>query len=234
MLIGITCDHETITDRRGAPSPRYLLQESYVRAVERAGGTPVLLPHQGGDGVAELLASLAGLVISGGDNDVPPAYYGAAPHAKLGRQLPERSDFELRLCRAALARDLPLLGVCGGMQLLNVACGGSLIQDLSLRAGTSEHVQPHDKRRPHHPVAASGRLVEVTGAATLQVNSTHHQVVDRLGDGLAVCGVAPDGVIEAFAVTGRRFALGVQWHPEALDDPASRAIYGALVAATRR
>jgi putative glutamine amidotransferase len=234
-LIGISSDWEMQTDRRGAPAPRYFLAESYVRAVEAAGADAVILPHTEPARAARLLERLDGVVVSGGDLDVPPAWYGEAPSPKLGKQIPARSEFERELLLKCLARDLPVLGVCGGMQLMNVVLGGSLYQDLSDRPKTAVHVQPHDKRQPAHAVAvaAGSLLARVSGKQSLDVNSTHHQIVKELGDGVVACATAPDGVIEAIELPGRRWVLGVQWHPEALATDVQLAIYRALVSAAR-
>lgn len=235
MLIGVTCDFETFTDSRGAPAARFVAPEAYVAAISAAGGDAVLLPHLDPSRALAVLDRLDGLVISGGDFDVPPAYYGEPPRDGLGRVVEPRSAFERALCEGALARDLPLLAVCGGMQLLNVVLGGTLYQDQSERPGTDEHQQPHDKRQPHHPVEVVGAslLARKTGVRALQVNSTHHQVVRGVGDTATVSAIAPDGVVEAIEVQGRRFALGVQWHPELLGEPEQAAIYSALVDAGR-
>ncbi len=235
VLIGLTCDHETITDSRGAPAPRYLAPEPYVRAVARAGAVPVLLPHAELDDLEELLGPLGALVVTGGDFDLPPSYYGEAQRPCTRRLLEARSNFERALCRAALHAGKPLLGVCGGMQLLNVVLGGTLFQDRSERPGTLDHEQPHDRREPHHEVeiARDSRLRRICGAHTLAVNSTHHQMVRDLGAGVIASAVAPDGVIEAIEVSGRPLTLGVQWHPELLDAPEHQAIYTALVRAAR-
>jgi putative glutamine amidotransferase len=233
MLIGVTCDFETYTDSRGAPAARYLSPEPYVRAVSDAGGDAVLLPHAEPGRAVALLERLDGVVISGGDFDIPPAYYGDAPRQGLGTVLEARSAFERAVCEAALERDLPLLAVCGGMQLLNVVLGGTLFQDRSERPGTGEHEQPHDKRQPHHPVDVKSAtlLYRATGCETLQVNSTHHQVVRDVGDAATVSAIARDGVVEAIEVPDRRFALGVQWHPELMNAPEQRAVYSALLGA---
>jgi putative glutamine amidotransferase len=235
VLIGVTCDFETFTDSRGAPAARFVSPEPYVAAIVATGGDAVLLPHVDPSRADAVLDRLDGLVIAGGDFDVPPAYYGETPRDGLGRVVEPRSAFERALCEAALARDLPLLAVCGGMQLLNVILGGSLYQDQSERPGTDEHQQPHDKRQPHHAVEVTGGslLARTTGVRLLQVNSTHHQVVRNAGDSAAVCAVAPDGVVEAIEARGRRFALGVQWHPELLGAREQAAIYSALVDAGR-
>jgi putative glutamine amidotransferase len=231
--IGISCDFETITDKRGAPSPRYLLQEAYVSAVERAGGEPWLLPHLAPERAASVLEVLDGLVLSGGDFDVPPHYYGESARYVTGVR-EARSAFERALILAARERDLPLLGVCGGMQILNVTLAGTLYQDLCEKPGCLPHQQPHDKRRPHHPVAVKPGtlLASLVGGEALEVNSTHHQLVKTVGPGVVACASAPDGVIEAIEATGARFMLGVQWHPEALQhDPPHAAIYAGLVRA---
>ncbi|MEE8410834.1 MAG: gamma-glutamyl-gamma-aminobutyrate hydrolase family protein [Myxococcota bacterium] len=231
MLIGITCDFETITDRRGCPTPRYVVTEQYVRAIETAGADSVLLPHVGAERAVGLLEKLDGLVISGGDFDVPPDYYGEEPHEHIGRLLEERSAFERALLEEALRRDMPTLGVCGGMQLLNVVLGGTLYQDLRQRPDTGVHEQPEDRRRPFHSAAVvDGTLLSrICDRSTLEINSTHHQAVRDLGRHLIASAVAPDGVIEAIEHTEHRFVVGVQWHPEALDAPEQQAIYSALV-----
>ncbi len=233
--IGITCDFETITDRRGAPSPRFVVPAAYVSAVTRAGGDPLLLPHVAAERAAAYLELLDGLVVAGGDFDVPPAYYGQEPRPVLGKLLEERSSFERAILTLALERDLPVLGVCGGMQLLNVVLGGTLHQDLSERPGTGVHVQPHDKRQPAHAitVTAGSLLAKLTGASSIAVNSTHHQVVDAVGGVLRASGIAEDGVVEAIESTKHRYALGVQWHPEVLSSPEHAALYQGLVEASR-
>lgn len=233
--IGITCDFETITDRRGCPAPRYVLGEAYVEAVRSAGGEPWLLAHLEPERARSVLDLLDGLVISGGDFDIPPAYYGEEARPACGRTRVERSAFERALALGARARNLPLLGVCGGMQLINVAFGGSLYQDVSEREGCLQHSQPHDKRRPHHRVdlTPGSLLARLTGGAALEVNSTHHQIVRALGRDLVATGVAADGVVEGIEVAGARFVVGVQWHPESIEAPEHQAIYRGLVEAAR-
>lgn len=233
--IGITCDFEIITDRRGAPSPRFVVPAAYVTAVVKAGGDPVLLPHVGASRAQSYVDLLDGVVIAGGDFDIPPAYYGEEPRSKLGALLEERSDFERGVLTNALQRNLPVLGVCGGMQLLNVVMGGTLHQDLSEREATGVHVQPHDKREPAHPVtiAPGSLLAKLTGKAAITVNSTHHQVVKSVGKGLIASGIADDGVIEAIESTRYRYVIGVQWHPEVLSAPEHAALYRGLVEAAR-
>jgi len=208
------------------------LKEAVVAALRRAGCEPLLLPPH--DGTAEEVAALAatvlqrvdGLVITGGSFDIPPDAYGQAVTARLDRVDRGRTGLELALARAALARDLPLLGVCGGMQVMAVAAGGTLLQDIATaRPEALEHEQPSDPATAWHPVhLEAGPLHAALGPGPLQVNSTHHQAVDALGD-LAVGGRSPDGIVEVVFHPAMRFAVGVQWHPELLDDDA---IYGVF------
>jgi putative glutamine amidotransferase len=226
--IGLTLD----VDPGGAS---YLLHRAYAEAVEEAGGLPILLTHQAG-AAAEWLDLCDALVVTGGGFDIPPACYGEARRPGCGPERPERTAAELALVELALRRDLPVLGICGGMQLLAVALGGSLHQDLEAELGLAGHQQPPPKDRPGHAVtvAPGTLLARLAGAGELGVNSTHHQAVREPGKGAVVSARAADGVIEAIELPGRRFALGVQWHPEGLRrEPRHAAIYAGLVAATR-
>jgi len=202
---------------------RYALPRAYAEAVAAAGGLPVPLTHEPGLTAAQL-GGLDGLVVTGGAFDVPPELYGEARRPGCGRVVPERTASELALLKAALAAGLPLLGVCGGMQLLVVAQGGTLWQDLPGEAGLGGHEQPPPKDAPSHPVEveAGTRLAGLVGAGWLPCNSTHHQGVRAEGGALRVSARAPDGLAEAVELPGPAFALGVQWHPEA--DELSRVI----------
>jgi putative glutamine amidotransferase len=227
--IGLTLD---VDDRR----TRYELGVPYVDAVLAAGGLPILLPHAQ-DAAAAYLALLDGLVVTGGAFDVPPELYGEARRDVCGATRPERTAFEKDLLEAALAARLPVLGVCGGMQLLNVVRGGTLHQDLPADAGISGHEQPPPKDVPSHDVAVAPgtALADLVGAGTLRVNSTHHQAVRDAGHGVLVSARAPDGVVEGIELPDLPFAIGVQWHPEAVARHEVRhaAIYRGLVRAAR-
>jgi putative glutamine amidotransferase len=227
--IGLTLDHD---DARRV----YELGRAYVDAVLAAGGIPVLLPHER-SAAGAYLALLDALVVTGGAFDVPPELYGEAPRPACGPTRPERTLFEKDLLEAALAQRLPVLGVCGGMQLLNVVRGGTLHQDLRADLGIEGHEQPPPKDVPSHDVevAAGTQLAAVLGAGRLPVNSTHHQAVRDAGAGVLVSARAPDGVVEAIEVLDLPFALGVQWHPEAVlaHEPRHAALYRALVDAAR-
>ncbi|MEW2359414.1 gamma-glutamyl-gamma-aminobutyrate hydrolase family protein [Spirillospora sp. NPDC029432] len=204
-----------------------LLPAPYARAVERAGGVPVMLPPTGGlRGVDALVRRLDGLVIAGG-GDVDPDLYGADRHPETGPPQPQRDRFELALVRAAIEADLPFLAICRGMQVLNVARGGSLVQYLPQEVGNEDHapaVGMVGRHRVHiNPTSAVGKIMG-DGA---DVPTYHHQAVKRLGKGLSAVAYAADQVVEAVELQGHRFGIGVQWHPEEGDD---RRLFEALVA----
>jgi putative glutamine amidotransferase len=213
-----------------------LLPLSYVEAVQRAGGLAIMLPPDESlvanpDPALELID---GLMLAGGA-DIDPAFYENEPHPETVDTVPERDAFEIALVRGAIARDMPVLGICRGMQLINVACGGSLLQHLPERYGHHEHrrVLGSFDGADHDVVLSDGSAAEgAAGEASHATKSHHHQGVDRLGEGLVVSGVSTlDDLPEAIELPEKRFVLGVQWHPEA--DPASRVI-GAFVDAARR
>jgi putative glutamine amidotransferase len=214
----------------------YQLKRDYAEAVLAAGGLPVLIAHGDGPVAGAYLALCDGLVISGGAFDIPPWRYGEVPRPGCGPSKEGRTDFEWALCEAALAARLPLLGVCGGMQLMNVACGGTLHQDLPRELGLS-HEQGEPKDAPGHEVeiVPGTLLASLVGEAPLAANSTHHQAVREPGAGVLVSARARDGVVEAIELPDAPFALGVQWHPESVGrrEPRHLAIYRGLVAAAR-
>lgn len=210
-----------------------LLPRSYVTAVQRAGGLAVMLPPDADEAEesAQLLELIDGLMLAGGA-DIDPASYGQQAHAETGSTAPERDAFEIALVRAAIERDVPVLGICRGMQLINVALGGTLLQHLPERFGHHEHrrVVGSFDGADHDVHVHEGTLaMRVVGEARHATKSHHHQGVDRLGDGLDISATsALDGLPEAIELAGSRFVLGVQWHPEA--DERS-VVVGALVAA---
>jgi len=211
-LIGITTDVQKAAF--GAwEEESALVPTDYTRAVEVAGGRPLLIPPSG-DGLEETLDVLDGVVFSGG-SDVGPDTYGHDPHPETKGVIEERDQFELALLHAALERDMPVLAVCRGSQILNVALGGDLVQHLP--DGT--HQNPPARFVRHEVrVRSDSRAGEALGASA-KVSCYHHQAVGRLGDGLRATAWAGDDVVEAVELPGRRFAVGVQWHPENdLDD----------------
>lgn len=204
---------------------RLALRLSYTQAVQEAGGLAVVVPTHGFvDDTAAILDRLDGLVFSGGP-DLDPAVYGHERHPRLGPDVDRAGDeYELALLAGAAERDLPVLAICRGMQALNVSRGGTLHQHLPDLTAL-EHNQGNASFEPAHPVSVEtgSLLARLTGATALEVNSYHHQAIDRLGSGLQVCAVAPDATIEAVWDPSARFCLGVQWHPEVLTHRAEHA-----------
>jgi putative glutamine amidotransferase len=239
-LIGVTTS-EMRVPRRTHPLPEGDPPQSemalgivYARAVELAGGLPVVLPPLEEDAIALLVDRLAGVCLSGGP-DLDPAAYGAQPDPHLGPVEPSLDAFEVAVARRADALGIPALGICRGCQALNVARGGTLHQHLpDVTDGSIHHRQTASGRETTHTVevAKGTRLAELVGAGRLDVNSFHHQAADRLGRDLRVAARGPDGVIEAIEDPGSALYLGVQWHAETLvERPRHAALFEALVAA---
>ena len=230
-LIGVTLDAE----QPGGWSrfPWYALRANYTDAVAAAGGLAVALPHEP-ELAAAMLDRLDGLVVTGGAFDVSPALYGAADIHPTVTLKDRRTAAELALVQGALARDMPVLGICGGQQLLAVALGGTLIQHIpDAVPGALEHEQPNPRNEPGHSVTvAPGTLLHrIVGSGTMQVNSAHHQAVALPGPYAAINATAPDGVVEGVEDGRYRFCLGLQWHPEFLIDPGDAKIFAAFIAA---
>lgn len=226
-VIGITLDSEEAGGY--AKFPWYALRQNYCGAVAQAGGLPVALPHQ--PELAEAyLGRLHGLVVTGGAFDVDPALFGAATRHDTVTLKTRRTEFELAMIRGALARDLPILGICGGEQLLNVALGGTLIQHIP---DEMPNALAHEGNG--HPVALTpgSLLAAIAGADSIAVNSTHHQAIKDVAPGCVANAIAPDGVIEGIEVPGRSFCIGVQWHPEFLISQADAALFRTFVKACR-
>jgi putative glutamine amidotransferase len=206
----------------------------YLEAIESSGGVPVVVPPMGLDALEALLDSVDGVCLSGGP-DIHPSAYGQEPHPELGPTERELDAFELALVRAADRRELPLLAVCRGAQLVNVARGGTLIQHLPDVVGDAiDHRQTERAENATHEIRVSERslLAELLGWRHGSVNSFHHQAVDQLGHGLETTAWAPDGTVEAFEAPDRPFLLGVQWHAECLVGWAEHAgLFRGFVAA---
>ena len=216
-LIGITTYVEEASWSHWQ-APAALIPFAYVRAVERAGGRALLVPPEQ-DGVEETLDALDGLILSGG-NDVDPVSYGAEPHAETGGVRPERDRAELALLEGALARDMPVLAVCRGSQLLNVARGGDLVQHLPEVVGDEKHRETPGVFSAHGVrVDPASRLGTLVGDRA-PVQSHHHQGFGRVGADLREAAWADDGTLEAVEDPSKRFALGVLWHPEEGEDEA--------------
>jgi len=236
-LIGITTSTQVSDDPTRLGMRRYALPAYYVARVEEAGGLPVLLPNVPAEQAAGFVARLDGLMLSGGV-DVDPDCYGAPPHAKLGEVDPTRDRFEIAAVKAARRAGLPILAICRGMQVANVAFGGTLVQDIPSQVEKAfKHEQSTTDLEQHsHAVAivAGSALHKLAGAPQVRVNSFHHQAVERMAEGFRVTATAGDGVIEAMEHAESPFFQCVQWHPERLvGDALTRALFTAFVDAAR-
>jgi putative glutamine amidotransferase len=227
-----TVDHPM--DEGDPPRREMALGLRYLEALEAAGALPVVVVPVGQHAVEALLDRVDGLCLSGGP-DIDPVSYGREPHPELGPTEPRLDHFELALARAADRRGMPILGICRGAQMLNVARGGTLHQHLPHAVGTAlTHRQQVDAMVTTHRVDVVGgsRLAGIVGRGA-DVNSLHHQAVERLGAGLKVVATAPDGTVEGIEATDRPFVLGVQWHAECLTDrPEHAALFSRFVAAS--
>lgn len=225
-IVAVTCDRRDVglkpVSMRIRPArPEVYVNEVVVRRLRDAGAVVMLIPPGDVYGALMLLNRANALVITGGAHDIHPRHYGQAVEARLDRTDDARTDVELELAREAIGRGIPMLGVCGGMQVMVVAAGGTLIQHVE------GHEQATDPVEAWHPlIAESGGPAELLAAIGSESNSTHHQAVGELGP-FAVLARAPDGVVEAIYLPGARFCVGVQGHPEL----RSRGIFEAFVAA---
>jgi putative glutamine amidotransferase len=238
-LIGVTT--QTLQSIDGIPEGLPLsvvMNQRYYLAVAAAGGVPVLIPLLEDEKTLRgIYDRMDGLLIPGGV-DIDPRMYGETPHEKLGRLDPARDCVELKLTQWAIADRKPLLGLCRGLQVLNVACGGTLFQDLEAQLPAAikhDYFPTHGFERSHlaHEVElpAGTRLREVLELDRIAVNSMHHQGIKELGQGLRASAVAPDGVVEAAELECESFVVGVQWHPEAFDpgQTQTRQLFRAFI-----
>ncbi|GKV69334.1 gamma-glutamyl-gamma-aminobutyrate hydrolase [Sporosarcina sp. NCCP-2716] len=228
-FIGITCHNDL--------DYLHMLNNAYIQSILDAGGTPVLLPLGEETDTGSVADRLDGLLLSGGF-DVDPHFYGEEPHKDLGEISPGRDTYELSLLQAFLQMDKPVLGICRGHQVLNVAQGGTLYQDIydQIDGPVQQHAQRARREHLSHKVsvAEGSRLADIFGTDTIQVNSFHHQGVKSPGDSLEVTGTADDGVIEAIESKDHTFVIGVQWHPEntaCAGDIHSKKLFSAFVGA---
>ncbi|MDT3701168.1 MAG: gamma-glutamyl-gamma-aminobutyrate hydrolase family protein [Thermincola sp.] len=226
-LIGISCSYD---QREG----RYFLPEAYVEAVLAAGGIPVILPGSGSiKQAAPYIRAVNGLILAGG-GDVDPAYFNEEPHPHLGEITPNRDRFEIMLIESALRKKMPILGICRGIQILNVACGGSVIQHIpAVVKKPLKHSQsaPRDHATHRVFIEKSSLLAQILQSDSMWVNSFHHQSAGTPAAGFNVSAISNDGVIEAIEHPKYRFVLGVQWHPECMlkKYKASRLLFKAFV-----
>lgn len=230
----------TGTTRQFDGAPRSAVNAAYVQAVLRTGGIPLILPPViRSEHVPTVVDALDGVLLSGGE-DIDPKYFNEAPHPKLGSVDPERDRFEFAILKEAWERRMPVLAICRGIQVVNVAFGGSLWQDIpSQRPSDIAHNPrtPRDQRAHAVSLTPGSRAARALGGTQIEVNSFHHQSLKDLAPGFAVTGVAPDGEIEAIESTGDApWLLAVQWHPEEFhrhDVAPDHGLFGAFLEATR-
>jgi putative glutamine amidotransferase len=244
-FIGLTTS-TTGHERDAAKPAASHLSLAYSQSIIRAGGLPLLLPNSlPPEGADDIVFGLHGLVLCGG-GDVDPLNWGEPPHPKLGIVDPQRDTLEMALLHAALRREVPVLGICRGVQLMAVALGGDLWQDIpSQLPDSGGHFQPLPRHETHHPVrvAPDSTLARIfqpdpdaqNSPCVLQVNSFHHQAVRQCGRSLAPIAWSEDEIIEALVAPDAQFVLGVQWHPEEMtaSDPLQARLFAAFVQASR-
>ncbi|HCR85744.1 MAG TPA: gamma-glutamyl-gamma-aminobutyrate hydrolase [Alphaproteobacteria bacterium] len=227
-LIGIILDHE----EKGEYSafPYYALRKNYFDAVENSGGVPIAIPYTL-SAVERYSSLLDGLIIAGGNFDIPPAMYGdKTQHAKTTTKN-TRTDFEWKMTRSFFDSGKPIMGICGGMQLLNVILGGSLIQDIETEVvGALQH-EVNDRLKPAHiiTIEKNTKLFEIIGKDKTGVNTSHHQAVKTLGKNVIVSAKSDDGIIEVIEVTNQHFCMGFQYHPEFLISNEDKKIFQSFI-----
>lgn len=232
-IIGLTLDRE----EGGGYSlyPWYAIRANYCTSVSNLGAIPLPLPHEL-TLVDAYLDMIDGLITTGGNFDIPPHMYGDSDMHHTVTTKENRTAFEFAVTKGAVERGIPILGICGGEQLLNVVLGGALIQHIPDSVKTDiAHEQPNPRTEPGHSVEIkeSTMLANIVGEKTISVNSAHHQAIKRPGEGVVINAMAPDGVIEGIELPGHPFCLGVQWHPEYHVTGADTKIFEAFVTATK-
>lgn len=224
-----------ITSKRETNSlPQMTVKENYIQAVIRAGGTPVMIPIGIDDAQIEQISRMADSILLPGGGDIDPQIFDGIPHEEVYGKSPELDHIELELVRYARERSIPLFGVCRGCQVVNVAFGGSLFTHLDDQFGdTIQHSNKNYSKLPHTVEIQPGtKLAQMIPQQTIQVNSLHHQGIDRLGSGLVVNAIADDGLVEGVEYPDHPFLLAVQWHPEALpEDESARSLFKHFISA---
>ncbi|MBV8162556.1 MAG: gamma-glutamyl-gamma-aminobutyrate hydrolase family protein [Acidimicrobiia bacterium] len=228
-IIGISAYPKTY-DAATGPTLLHTASRYYVESVERAGGIPVVLPVVDPEDVPGMLDALHGVVMTGG-GDVQPSLYGATPAPETHNVDPRRDAFDIALLREALDREIPVLAICRGMQVANVALGGTLVQHVPAVTGLHHDQHKHGHEGVHRvKIESDSHLAEALGETELDVNSIHHQAVLEAAPGSRAVAWADDGTVEAFEIEGNRHLVAVQWHPELLEDwPEQQGLFRQLV-----
>lgn len=231
-LIGITLDGRDSGEY--SQFPWYALRENYCSSVINAGGIPFPLPHNC-DLIGDYLSFLDGLLITGGGHDIDPTLYNAQDVHPTVTLRPRRTSFEIEIASRALEKNLPLLGICGGQQLINVVLGGTLIQHIPDEVPDClNHIQPEARDKTCHSIRVlkETHLYHILQTENLAVNSIHHQAVKNPAPGVVINALAPDGVVEGLEAPAYRFCMGLQWHPEFIVTPHDGLIFKAFIEAS--
>ena len=227
-IIGITLDNEK--SGHYSKFPWYAIRKNYLHSIEKFGGIPFPLFHTLTD-IEDIFSLIDAVIISGGNFDINPSLYGKKNyHSRSIKNL--RTDFEIKICEMSLKQNIPILGICGGEQLLNVCCGGTLIQDIKeFNNNALEHEQTNLRNQTSHSVEINKKtkLFNIINQSEIQVNSAHHQAVNQLGKNLIVSSLARDGIIESIESTAHDWCIGVQWHPEFLITKADKLLISNFI-----
>jgi putative glutamine amidotransferase len=238
-LIAITADFSG-PEQAGLKTdqePTFSLASRYCDAIQNAGGLPIIIPHsQSRTQIRHIMQRVDGLLISGGGFDIDPSYYGEQPITQLGKIKAQRTFTEMESIALGLQRDLPMLGICGGAQAINVALGGSLYQDIATQVPNAQEHQRNHSNGHIIELLCGTLLHKIFNHQRIKVNTTHHQAIRNPGKGLVINATAPDGLIEGIESTKHSFVLGVQWHPEVLAQrsPAHRKIFSSFISICKR
>ena len=233
-IIGLTLDLET--SKTYSKFPWYALRENYCSSISNFGGIPIPLVYDN-KSINSILDIIDGLVITGGAFDIDPKYYLERKKYKNIFIKNERTEFEINICKKALKKDIPILGICGGQQLLNIVYGGSLIQDIKKDLST---VINHEQKNPRNQVSHSvklnlnTKLYNIIKKKSIKVNSAHHQSIKTAGKGLIINAIAPDGVIEGIEDQSKSFCIGVQWHPEFMINQSDNDLLKGFIKAAKK
>ena len=233
-IIGITLDEEKTSNYSCYPS--YASRKNYSESIDLAGGLAIFLPNQRKK-IKQYINLIDGLVITGGDFDISPKFYGKKIESEFVKVKEERTDFEYKITKEAIKKNMPILGICGGQQLLNVVLGGTLIQHIPDTVNTKinhEQTNPRDQGSHSIKIEKKTKLFNIISSDKMFVNSAHHQAVEKVGKNVVVNAIADDGVIEGIEHLKLNFCIGVQWHPEFLIDKKDIKIFEALVESSKK
>ena len=231
-LIGLTLDLET--KKTYSKFPWYAIRKNYCTSIIKHGGIPIPLVYDTKN-IKEIIGFIDGLIVTGGAFDINPKYFSEKKKYQKIITKEERTCFELNICDRALSLNKPMLGICGGEQLLNVLYGGTLVQDIEKDIKTKikhEQTNPRDETSHNVIVIKNTKLSNIVKRKTIKVNSAHHQSVKNIGSGLSLNAIAPDGVIEGIEDNSKKFCIGVQWHPEFLIEKSDKNIFKSFIKKT--